>query len=147
MSESASKNDKEKKVEVLVRRIILLSAILLFFLMICGWVFSGWLFVRSACIGGVLASASFWMLKHDIQNMMARVSGDTGQTISSPGMEQVFFMFKTFARFGILALLFLVLASKVSLHVLGLLLGLSTIMVSVIIVGLRMDTSSRPGKV
>lgn len=147
MSESPPPNDKGKEAELLVRRIILLSTILLFFLMVCGWIFSGWLFARSACIGGVLASASFWMLKRDIQHMMARLGGDSGQTISSPGMEQGFFIFKTFARFGVLALLFLVLASKVALHVLGLLLGLSTIMVSVIIVGLRMDTSSLPGKV
>lgn len=133
--------DSEARV---VRRVMVCSLLLLGVLVAASCIVSGWPFARSVLIGGLLVNGSFWLLKRDAQRLMTRVGEDEG---ARTNVEKTRFVLRSLARFVVLGLLLFVLASRVSINAVGLTLGLATIMVSVVIIGLSATTYSMPRKV
>lgn len=127
-----------------VRRVMLCSLLLLGTLVAVSCIASGWPFARSVLIGGLLVNGSFWLLKRDAQRLMTRVGEDEG---ARTNVEKTRFVLRAFARFVVLGLLLFALASRVSINAVGLTLGLATVMVSVVIIGLSATAYSMPRKV
>jgi len=131
---------------LVAQRIMLFNMLLLFALTVSGWLFYNWFFARSILFGGLLTTASFWLLKTDIQSLMRRLSNmEQGQQVRT-GMEKARFFLKFYARLSVFALVLLVLIAKIPINMIGLLLGLSTTMVSVVIIGLSMGKNWTPNK-
>ncbi len=133
--------------EFAVRRIKVFSLIFLLLLAGCSWLFSSWFFARSVLIGGLLVNISFWLLQRDIQRMLHKVSTSENRYASVIRTQKTQFMLKFFARLVILFLLFAVLASRMTIDVIGLTLGLTTVLFSVVIIGLGTGLCRMPSKV
>lgn len=99
-----------------------------------GWYLYDWVFAQSIIAGGVLANGSFFLLKRDVEQVITRVSTTGGSFRGIKAMEKVRFFIKFYARLIVLGLLLFVLATKVRIDMIGLALGLSTVMLSVIVV-------------
>lgn len=99
----------------------------------CWYLFS-WPLAQSVLIGGVLANASFFMLRRDINDFMKNFSqaGMNWQAVKK--IEKVKFFLKFYGRLAVLAAILYVLITRVTIDVIGLVIGLSTIMFSVIVV-------------
>jgi hypothetical protein len=139
---------KAADVEVhLVRRVMIFSGLLTVVLAVGGWYISGWCFARSVLIGGMLVNGSFWLLKTDIQHLMQRVGSDEGPRGTAFTLEKTRFFLKFYARLVVLGLLLVVLASQAAIDVIGLTLGLTTVMFSVVIIGLSTGKCWTPSKV
>jgi hypothetical protein len=85
-------------------------------------------------IGGVLASGSFFLLKRDIEQLIDRVASAGEQAGGVKKMEKVRFFLKFYARLFVLGLLLYVLTTKISINMIGLVIGLSTVMLSIVVV-------------
>ena len=131
----------------LVRRVILFSGLLLIVLAAGGWYLSSWFFARSVLIGGLLVNVSFWLLKTDIQQLMQRVGNVEARQESEFTFEKTRFFLKFYARLVVLGLLLFVTASQMTIDVIGLTLGLATVMFSVVIIGLSTGNCWMPSKV
>lgn len=128
-----------------VRYVMIFSGLLLVVLVAGGWYIYSWPFARSVLIGGVLVNASFWLLKNDIKGLMQKVGA--GHRETTTGMERTRFLLKFYARLVVLGLLLFVMASKVTIDAIGLTLGLTTVMFSVVIIGLSTGKCWMPSKV
>ena len=131
----------------LVRRVMIASGLLLIVLAAGGWYLSGWFFARSVLIGGLLVNTSFWLLKTDIQRLMQRVGNVDGSQEAAFPFEKTRFFLKFYARLVVLGLLLVVMASQGAINVIGLTLGLTTVMFSVVIIGLSIRKCWMPSKV
>lgn len=98
------------------------------------WYIVNWNLAQSVLIGGILASGSFFLLKRDIEQLIDRVAGAGEQARGVRKMEKVRFLLKFYARLCVLGLLLFALTTKISVNYIGLVLGLSTVVLSVIIV-------------
>jgi len=119
---------------VLLRMIQLFNLIMVAVFTVGSWYIIDWTLARSVLIGGVMASGSFFLLKRDIEQLIARVAsaGEQGRGVKK--MEKIRFFLKFYARLFVLGLLLYVLTTKISLNMIGLVIGLSTVMLSIIIV-------------
>ena len=131
----------------LIRRVLIASGLLLVVLAAGGWYFSGWIFARSVLLGGLLVNGSFWLLKTDIQRLMKRIGNVDGRQNTAFTFEKTRFFLRFYARLVVLGLLLFVTASQVTINVIGLTLGLATIMFSVVIIGLSTGKWCLPRKV
>ena len=98
------------------------------------WYFFSWKIGQSVLIGGVLANASFFMLRQDIASFMANFSQAGMNWKAVKQLEKVKFFLKVYGRLIVLAVILYFLITRVSIDVIGLVVGLSTIMLSVIVV-------------
>ena len=98
------------------------------------WFLYGRPFAQSVLIGGALATGSFFWLKRTTMRFAhnAAVSAVDGQ-INSKSFSFGFAV-KFVTRLFVLAFLLLLLSILFSIHAVGLVIGLSTVMLSVIIV-------------
>jgi hypothetical protein len=126
-----------------VRHVVLFSLLLLGVLGAGSYAVYGESFACSILIGGLLVNGSFWLLKKDAQRLMQRLSEADG---ASDNIEKTRFFLRSFARLLVLSLLLFVLASQVTINVIGLTLGFATVMVSVVIIGLSAGRCSVPSK-
>lgn len=117
----------------IVRQVLVCGVLLMAVLVVVSWPLQGWIFARSILIGGLLVNGSFWLLKTDAQRLMQRIGDADGRV----NVEKTRFILRAFARFIVLGLLLFVLASQVAINAIGLTLGFATVMVSVVIIGLR----------
>ena len=131
----------------LLRRVMIFSGLLTAVSAVGGWYISGWCFAQSVLIGGTLVNGSFWLLKTDIQQLMLRVGNEDGPQGTAFTMERTRFFLKFYARLVVLGLLLVVLASQAAIDVIGLTLGLTTVMFSVVIIGLSTGKCWTPSKV
>ena len=99
-----------------------------------GWLLFDWSFDLSVVAGGILANGSYFLLKRDIEQVIGRVSAAGGSFKGVKNMEKVRFFIKFYARLIVLGLLLFVLATKVHIDMIGLVIGLSTVMLSVLVV-------------
>lgn len=119
---------------LLLKYIMQFSLLLLaVFVGIGGFVVS-WAFAQSIFVGGVLANGSFYLLKKDIEQLIARVSAAGGSLRAVKRIEKIRFFLKFYARLIVLGLLLFILATKINIDMIGLVIGLSTVMLSVIVV-------------
>ncbi len=131
----------------IVRRVMVFSGLLLLLLTAGGWYWSGWLFARSILMGGLLVNGSLWLLKKDTQRLMQRTEDAEGESKTTFGFEKTRFFLRCYARLAVLGLLLFVLASQVTIDVIGLIMGLTTVMFSVVIIGLSTGKCWLPSKV
>jgi len=93
-----------------------------------------WTLAQSVLIGGVMSSGSFFLLKRDIEQLIDRVALAGTQSKGVKKMEKMRFFLKFYARLCVLGLLLYVLTTKISINMIGLVIGLSTVMLSVVII-------------
>ena len=98
------------------------------------WYVFSWTLAQSVLIGGILANASFYMLRRDITGFMTTFSqaGLNWQAVKK--LEKVKFFLKFYGRLAVLAVILYLLITQVTIDIVGLVIGLSTIMFSVIVV-------------
>lgn len=119
----------------LVRRILALALFLALLIALGGWIFFGTYFALSVLVGAGLACGSFFLLQRDVRQLMDRLASDNAAGGAISGMEKARFMVKSLGRFTVLALLLFVIATRITIQPLGLVLGLATIMLSVVLIG------------
>lgn len=120
----------------LVRRILTLAAVLTLIMAAGGWFFAGHTFALSVLLGAVLACGSFFLLQRDIRQLMDRLAADSSVADAVSGMEKARFLLKSLGRFTVLALLLFAVAARMAIQPIGLVLGLATIMLSVVFIGI-----------
>jgi len=118
----------------LLRMIQLFNLIVVAVFTLGSWYIIDWTLARSVLIGGAMASGSFFLLKRDIEQLIERVASGGEQTKGIKKLEKARFFLKFYARLIVLGLLLFVLTTKISINMIGLVLGLSTVMLSVVIV-------------
>ncbi len=98
------------------------------------WYVVDWPFAQSVLVGGALASGSFFLTKRTAMRLVhyATTAKDDEQRSSKSLLAG--FAVKFYARLVILAVILLLLNTRFSINAIGLIIGLSTIMVSIIIV-------------
>ncbi|PIE59774.1 MAG: hypothetical protein CSA32_02360 [Desulfobulbus propionicus] len=128
--------DKQQHAELedrrLIRRVVCFSCLLLVLLSAGSWLAVDKVFAISVLIGGILANSSFLLLKNDTEQILGKVAVAGGRSGTVSRVETVRFFIKFYARLIILGLLLLVLIARVEMDMIGLSLGLATIMISVI---------------
>ncbi len=99
-----------------------------------GWYLVSWQLAQSVLIGGALSSCSFFLLKRNVLPIVDAFSlvGDPEQ-IAQQAKSQGFVR-KFYARLAVFAVLLAILGVNVSINIIGLVIGLSTVMLSIIIV-------------
>lgn len=108
--------------------------VLLPLLTAAAWYLFSWKIAQSVLIGGLLANASFFMLRQDIARFMANFSQAGMNWKAVKQLEKVKFFLKFYGRLIVLAVILYFLITRVSVDVIGLVVGLSTVMLSVIVV-------------
>lgn len=110
------------------------NAVLLSVLFAATWYIFSWPLAMSVMIGGLLASASFVLLSRDILKLMESVTRAGANRNSIKKVAKVRMMFNFYLRLGVIALILYVLNARLPIHMIGLVVGLSTMMLSVVIV-------------
>jgi hypothetical protein len=98
-----------------------LNWLLLLGMTAAGWLFISPYFAKGLFIGGLLANISFILLKKDITRVL------TGPLNAAKGR----FLIKYYIRLTVLALILFFLVRYKSIHLVGLLVGLSTVVISI----------------
>ena len=98
------------------------------------WYLSSWAMAQSVLIGGVLANGSFFLLRRDINQFMDNFSQAGMNWTAVKKIEKVRFFLKFYGRLAVLAVILYLLITRVSIDVIGLVIGLSSIMCSVVVV-------------
>ncbi|WP_319549430.1 ATP synthase subunit I [Desulfogranum marinum] len=129
-----NKQSKHDSDAALVRYITGFSWLLLVVFTVGSWFVYSDQFALSVLIGGVLVNVSFFLLKKDIGQLLHKVSeaGMAADAVSRT--EKIRFFIKFYARLVVLGLLLILLVAKLPINMIGLSLGLATVMLSVILV-------------
>jgi len=125
--------------ERVLQSIMKVSLLILAVFVLGGWYLKSWAFAQAIIAGGILASGSFYFLKRDVEQVIARVSVAGNSFRGVKNMEKVRFFIKFYARLIVFGLLLFVLTTKVHINIIGLVIGLSTVMLSVVVVVLSKD--------
>ena len=121
--------------EKLLRAIQFFSILMTVVFTVGGWYINSLEFALSVLVGGILVNGSFLLLKRDTEKILNRIAAsDAGEVQSVQRMEQIRFIFKFYAKITVLGLLLYAASSRMQLDMIGVALGLSTVMLSVIIV-------------
>jgi len=125
-----------RKLEIKVLKFIqYFSLIFTVLFTISGWCLLNLDFALSILLGGVLASGSFWVLKRDAEQLLDRVSESRVEVVKTvQQMGRIRFMFKFYAKLVVLGLLLYAASISMQLNMIGVVLGLSTVMLSVFVV-------------
>ncbi len=134
MSEENNMGAKTDPNVLLLRYISLFNLVMLGVLTAGSWYMYDWEIARSVIAGGILGTGSFYLLTKDIEKMIGRVSNSGDQFKAVKTAEKIRFLLKFYARLIVLGLLLFVLITKVYINMIALAVGLSTIMLSIIIV-------------
>ncbi len=118
---------------VILRMVQQFNLVIIAVFTVGSWYIIDWNLAQSVLIGGVLASISFFLLKRDAEQLMDQVAA-AGQVLSLKGLARSSFILKFNGRLVVLGLLLYVLTTKININIIGLVIGLSTVMLSVIIV-------------
>jgi hypothetical protein len=135
MTDSIQSGTGKREVLVLLQTVERFNLILLILLTAGSWYLIDWPFAQSVLIGSVLSSSSFFWLKRTgtkFAQHVARTSEAGGQlNVKSLSTS---FIVRFYTRLAILASVLLFISIQFSMNMIGLATGLSTVMVSVIIV-------------
>ena len=102
-------------------RMVRLNWLLLLGMAAAGGLFVSFSFAKGVFIGGLIANISFNLLKKDITRVL------TGPLNAAKGR----FLIKYYIRLTVLALILFFLVRYTSIHLVGLLVGLSTVVLSI----------------
>jgi hypothetical protein len=134
MTELIDNKGKQDDGEVVILRMVQqFNLVIIAVFTVGSWYIINWNLAQSVLIGGVLASVSFFLLKRDAEQLIDQVAA-AGQALSLKGLARSSFILKFNARLVVLGLLLYVLTTKININIIGLVIGLSTVMLSVIIV-------------
>jgi hypothetical protein len=90
-------------------------------------------FALSVLFGSVLVNGSFWLLKRDAEQILNRVAASQAEASQAvQRMERIRFIVKFYAKLIVLGLLLYAASTRMQLDMIGVALGLSTVMLSVI---------------
>jgi hypothetical protein len=135
MTDSIQSGTGKREVLVLLQTVERFNLILLILLTAGSWYLIDWPFAQSVLIGSALSSSSFFWLKRTgtkFAQHVARTSEAGGQlNVKSLSTS---FIVRFYTRLAILASVLLFISIQFSMNMIGLATGLSTVMVSVIIV-------------
>ncbi|PIE56146.1 MAG: hypothetical protein CSA34_05390 [Desulfobulbus propionicus] len=120
--------------QVLLRTVQIFSCALVGVFALGSWWYSGTTLALSVLFGGLLVNGSFVLLQGDIKQILHRVGAAGEQMARVKRMEKIRFLVKFYARLIVLALLLAVLVNWVELNMIGVALGLATVMLSVFVV-------------
>lgn len=126
-----------KKDELLLLHMIERCNLVLLALFTTGsWYLIDGLFAQSVLIGSALASISFFWLKRTALRFIQHAAslGDEQEKSRALSSGSSSFAVKFYARLCVLALVLLLLNTRFSINAIGLIIGLSTIILSIIIV-------------
>ncbi|RUM39643.1 MAG: hypothetical protein DSY57_00945 [Desulfobulbus sp.] len=124
---------QEKPEGGILRTIQWVSLLLTVIFIGAGFLVWGRLFAQSVLVGSLLVNGSFWMLKRDAEQILGRVATSNPDAVRAvQRLERVRFVFKFYAKLVILGLLLYAVSTRVQLNMIGVALGLSTVMLSVI---------------
>jgi hypothetical protein len=131
----AMKNRSGKNDELLLLQMVERFNMILLALLVAGsWFLVDWLFAQSVLVGGVLSSGSFfWLKRTAIRFARHAATLEDGAQVNGKSFS-IGFAVKFSTRLFILAFLLLLLNTQFSMDAIGLVIGLSTVMLSVIIV-------------
>ena len=110
-----------------LRTVLLFSWVLLGIMTVIGWLVLDVLFVRSLLVGGLVANVSFWLLQRDLSRLL---QGDL------TAVKARFFI-KYYARLAVIAVILFLVIKFGAVHLIGLLVGLSTVFVSIAAVAIN----------
>ena len=92
-------------------------------------------FALSVLVGGILINGSFLLLKRDTEKILNQIAASSaGEVQSVQRLERIRFIFKFYAKITVLGLLLYSASTRMQLDMIGVVLGLSTVMLSVIVV-------------
>jgi len=133
----------------MLQQVHLYNAVLLILMFIGAWYIFSWSSAVSVMIGGLIASASFALLSRDIRKVMDSVASSGTNPNSVKRLAKVRLLFNFYLRLGVIALILYALNTRMPIQMIGLAVGLSSVMLSVIIVVLgkrNMDYSAQQFK-
>jgi hypothetical protein len=134
MADPVDKKDKQADGEVVILRMVQqFNLVIIAVFTVGSWYIIDWNLAKSVLIGGVLASVSFFLLKRDAEQLIDQVAAGS-QVQGVKGLAKSSFILKFNGRLIVLGLLLYVLTTKININIIGLVIGLSTVMLSVIIV-------------
>jgi len=110
------------------------NAVILGLLIAGSWYIFSWPLAMSVMIGGLLASASFILLSRDIRKLMDSFTRAGANRNTVKRVSKVRLLFNFYARLGVIGLILYELNVYMPIHMIGLAVGLSTIMFSVVVV-------------
>ena len=110
-----------------LRTVLLFSWILLAIMTVISWLLLDVMFVRSLLIGGLLANVSFWLLQRDLTRLLQ------GDLTAVKGR----FFIKYYARLAVITVILFLVIKFGAVHLIGLLVGLSTVFVSIAAVAIN----------
>jgi len=124
---------QEKSEGEILRSIQMVSLVMTVIFVGAGFYIWGTSVAQSILVGSLLVNGSFWMLKRDAKQIIGRVASSNPDMVrTAQRMERVRFVFKFYAKLIILALLLYAVSTRMQLNMIGVALGLSTVMLSVI---------------
>jgi len=118
----------------LLREVWRFSWLLLLVLAAGSWYLLSWETARSVLVGGCIANGSFWILGRDIRRFLENFLEAGGASDRAKRLEKVKFFLKFYGRLLLMAAMLFALFQWLTIDVIGLLIGLSTVMLSVIVV-------------
>ncbi len=121
--------DQDKLADFPLRRVEILNWVLAALLTLIAAFTTPYFIAKSVFIGGLLANISYLFLKRDLKNFLQGKLLLSGQE----RMAKVQFYFKYYVRLGVLAIILYILVRRGVAHPLGLLVGLSVIVLSITI--------------
>ena len=110
-----------------LRTVLIFSWVLLGIMTLIGWLVFDVLFVRSLLVGGLVANVSFWLLQRDLTRLL---QGEL--TAVKPR-----FFIKYYARLAVVTIILFLVIKFGAVHLIGLLVGLSTVFVSIAAVAIN----------
>jgi hypothetical protein len=140
MTEPVSADAKQADDFSLLRTVEQFNIFFVVLLTLFGWYLSGWHCAKSVLIGGILSGGSFFVLKRTMMQIVSKIA------VSDAQRPAAGFAVKFYIRLMVLVLLLAVVSMSISIHLIGLVVGLSTVMVSVIFVTLARGLMEFSGK-
>lgn len=123
--------------DISLKQVQLLSVGFLVVLTGGSWLIMSWSFAQSVLIGGVIAIASFFSGHRDIASFLrtfeAPVEAEEGEKKEKKGSGKSVFIIKFWLRLALIAVILLFFIKSGKANVIGLLLGLSTVVFAIIL--------------
>jgi len=107
--------------------VLIYSWVVLGLMVVISWFFFELLIVWSLLVGGVLANLSFWLMKRDLTRLL---QGELAAVKTR-------FFIKYYARLAVVTAILFVVIRFGAVHLVGLLVGLSTVFISIAAVAIN----------
>jgi len=113
------------------RRLKIANWLVLAGLVVAGFIWQGQKFALGVLVGGVVAVINFHFLHQALKGMMERAA--TGSPEEAKGRAKAFFAARQLLRFFALLLVIYLLVGQGWMNIIGLVVGLSTVVVTLIL--------------